>query len=220
MSSKILRGETLTAIEPYRWQLVSRPNVGRPPAADRPQRQETSGHERPAGPDPKLEQRIQAEKEAAFRQGEAAGRAAASQELEAQLLRMARTIAELSSHKSRLRQEAERDVVELAMAIARRILRRQILIDPEALAGLVKAAFERVSLREVSEVRVAPAHTGALERFLSQIGAPEAISLLPDATLEPGAVLLQIKSGLVDASAETQLEEIGRGLADALGGPR
>jgi flagellar assembly protein FliH len=54
--------------------------------------------------------------------------------------RLARSIEEVSSLPGRLRREAEADTIQLALAIARRVLRRQIAIDPEALHGLVLGA--------------------------------------------------------------------------------
>ena len=51
------------------------------------------------------------------------------------LERLARAIDELAGLRPRLRQEAEADLVQLALAIARRVLRREIAVDPEALHG-------------------------------------------------------------------------------------
>ena len=44
----------------------------------------------------------------------------------------------------------------LALAIARRILHRELTVAPEALLGLVKAALEKIGGREIHRVRVSP----------------------------------------------------------------
>ncbi|MBN9658702.1 MAG: hypothetical protein J0H49_11030 [Acidobacteria bacterium] len=166
--------------------------------------------------DQQVQARLQSERQEYFRQGEAAGRQKAAAEAEAVVERLARSIEETAGMKGRLRRQAERDVVALALAMARRVLRRQIVIEEEALLGLVKAAFENVSLREVTEVRVHPQFVARLQGHLSRIGAPEAIRIQGDPSLELGGVIVDTGRGSLDASIDTQMDEIARGLTDAL----
>jgi flagellar assembly protein FliH len=177
------------------------------------------GDER-AALDQAIEARLRGERERAWQEGERAGRESAAAQLEAQLARMVRSIEELARYKPRLRSEAERDVVSLALAVARRVLRRQIEIDPDAIQGLVRAALDRISLREVLEVRAAAQHAPAIRAVLERMSAPQAVVVQDDASLEPGAVMIRTAQGWADASVETQLEEIERGFADRLGGRR
>ncbi len=69
-------------------------------------------------------------------------------------MKLARSIEELTGLVSRYRREAEQDVVALALAVARRILHRELTVAPEALLGLVKAALDKMEAREVHQVRV------------------------------------------------------------------
>lgn len=220
MASRILRHPPPGAA-PFAW-----PQFGRPAQQDREP-------PRPA-PEPaaagqalermlaERESRWRAEAEAArreaYQQGMEEGVRQAAAQWDAALQRLARSLEEIAGYKPRLRLEAEREVVALALAIARRILRRELHIDPEALLGLVKAAMEKASQREITAVRIRPEHAERLRAHLARIGAPEAIEVRPDSSLEPGAVILEVTRGMIDASLETQLDEIGRGLADALQG--
>ena len=43
--------------------------------------------------------------------------------------------------RARIRKETESDIVTLTVAIARRVLRRELSVDPEAIHGVVKAAL-------------------------------------------------------------------------------
>ena len=167
-------------------------------------------------PDELFQLRLREQSEQSYRQGEAAGRNAAQAELSEKMKALGRAIENAASHKSRLRQEAERDVVGLALAMARRILRRQFQVDEEAILGLVKAAFENASLREITEVRVNPQFAGVVQNHLQSIGAPVSIRLTADGSLELGGVIVETSRGYLDASAESQLDEIGRGFADAV----
>lgn len=185
---------------------------------------DTRSSGRAGGTDPekaRSEESLRGELEAArresFHQGIEEGRRQAGAQLEAEFARVARAIEEAAGLKPRLRASAERELVGLALAIARRILRRELQVDAEAVLGLAKAALEKASLREVTEVRLHPALAAPVRAHLEQIGAPQSIEVREDPSLEPGAVLVETVRGTIDASLETQLDEIGRGLADSLG---
>ena len=160
--------------------------------------------------------RVEQARSEAFEEGRDAGLQASRMELQAPLERLAASLDELAQCRARFRKETEREIVSLALEVARRILRRELSVDPEAVLGLVRAALESVSLREVLEVRVHPTHAAAVRTFLHSTGAPEAIEIVPDAHLEPGSVLAETRRGGFDASAQSQLDEIGRGFADLM----
>jgi len=107
-------------------------------------------------------------------------------------------------------------LVRLAIEIARRILRREIHTDPSAVLGLVKAALERVAAREVLRVRVPPQDVAMLKNHLAEQGMPERIEVTADGNLERGAVIVETSRGDLEASVETQLEEIERGFTDLI----
>jgi flagellar assembly protein FliH len=153
---------------------------------------------------------------AGMRDGEAAGRSRAAAELQAAIERLARSVDDLAGLRVRLRKEAEADLVQLALAIARRILRRELSVDPDALRGVVAAALEKLGAQEICRVKVHPSHAVALAESLRDGAAHRDIQVVPDASREPGAAVFETERGNLDASVESQLEEIGRGLADHL----
>src|SRR5450756_1756718 len=102
------------------------------------------------------EQRASEAHAAGLREGEAAGRQRAAAELQPVIDRLARCIEEIGGLRARLRAEAEADLLQLSLAIARRVLRRELAIDPEALHGLVLGALEKLQGQEISRVRVHP----------------------------------------------------------------
>jgi flagellar assembly protein FliH len=107
-------------------------------------------------------------------------------------------------------------VVELAVAIARRVLHREISTDPEALLGVVKSACERVNSRELKRLRVAAADAAVLQEHRARIGLPAGLEIAGDPGLAAGSAIFETARGEMDASVETQLDEIGRGLADRM----
>jgi flagellar assembly protein FliH len=215
MSSKLHRGGI--PMEPITWRRVGTHddplmNPGRssiqayaPPPAS-----EFRG--RKGGVDP--EEGLRTAQQQGFQEGEASARKELGGQLEAMNLRMARAIEELSGARQRFRHEAEEDVVALALAIARRILHRELTMAPEALLGLVKAALEKIEAREVHRVRIRPEDAAMVKQFLEKMGLPQHVEVVSDPGLERGAAILDSSRGSLDASVETQLEEIERGLAD------
>jgi len=166
------------------------------------------------------DQRIQEAHAAGVREGEAAGRSRAAAEMQPVIERLSRTIQEIAGLRAQLRREAEADLLRLATAIARRILRREIAMDPDAMHGLVLGALEKLQSQEITRVRVHPAHASLVSACLRQMAAGSPVEVLPDPSREPGAVIFETARGNLDASVESQLREIERGLADRLQGGR
>lgn len=214
MSSKVLRGEAAATAEPARWPLL-RPG----PAQACP---EAASQEKLRALELRLEEiqreaaaREQQAFEAGYRKGADEGFQQASAQLKPLLEGLGQTLREWQQARRRLRREAERDVVQLAIAIARRILHRELNVDAEALLGIVKAALERLEGREADRVRVHPADAGLVGSYFEQAGLKQ-LRLITDPQLARGSLLLETGQGTLDASVETQLDEIRFGLLDRL----
>lgn len=163
----------------------------------------------------RMEARLREAHASGLREGEASGRSHAAAELQPLMERMGRSIAEIGALRARLRREAEQDLIRLSLAIARRILRREMAVDPDALRGLVRVALEKLESQEISRASVHPAQAAVVAACLQQLGTRE-VEVLPDPSCEPGTVRLETPRGCLDASVESQLQEIERGLVDQL----
>jgi flagellar assembly protein FliH len=166
------------------------------------------------------EQRFQAQlaqiRQEAFAEGMRRAREEAGVQVRSLQDSVGQTIASLAQTKRKLRQEGEVELLKLSLAIARRILHREISIDTEALHGLVHAAMQKLQNREVSRVRVNPAGVDAVRSSLEKIGAAPAIEIASDPTLKAGDIIFETQFGELDASIDSQLAEIQRGFADRL----
>jgi flagellar assembly protein FliH len=189
------------------------PAAGAPPAKNSP----AAASQAPSAPDTReIENRIREAHAAGVKEGEAAGKAKAATEMQPVMERLARSIDEIAKFRPRLRREAEQDLIRLAMAIARRIVRRELAIDPEALHGLILGALEKLQGQEICRVRVHPSHAAAVTACLKQIASASPAEVIPDASREVGTVIFETDRGNLDASVESQLREIERGLGDRL----
>ena len=166
-----------------------------------------------------MAERVRAAEEQGYDQGQAAARQNFLVQLEAMQTTLARTIEEITGLRQRYRREAEQDVVALALAVSRRILHRELTVSPDALIGLVKAALDKIDAREVSRVRVSPKDAAMVGEFFEKMGLPHRIEVSADPGLAAGSVILESNRGdsncgWLDASVDTQLNEIERGFAD------
>jgi len=169
---------------------------------------------------PDLERTIETQLKEAHQQGYAAGEAAGaqrtSQRLDPVLGGLSGVIQELAGARKRFRMEAEEDTVKLAIAIARRVLHRELATDPEAILGLVKAAFSKLNARETHRLRIAPSDAAAMQENRGRLELPVGLDISPDASLTPGSAIFETSRGELDASVNTQLAEIDRGFADLI----
>lgn len=151
-----------------------------------------------------------------YANGVAAARHQAEQELLPAIQKEAGAVVELARLRDRIREQATADIVQLAIAMASRVVHREIAVDLDVLAGLLRAAFSKLQATEIARVRVHPEFEPILRRCLEQKGAAGNLLLVTDRGIKPGAVEfeLDVKG---DVSAEADLSEIERGLSDKIG---
>ena len=212
MSSKLVRQDDQHSIEPMVWRTVEAGDHGAEFLLERLMSGAAGGgSERERW----LEQRVHEAHAAGVREGEASGQKRAAAEIQPVIARLCRSIEDICSLRARMRGEAERDLVRLALAIARRILGRELVVDPDAIHGLVLGALEKLKSQEISRVRVHPAQEEAVRECLRET-VTSAVEVIADPACETGTVVLETERGSLDASVESQLREIERGLTDRL----
>jgi len=162
------------------------------------------------------EQRVKEARAAGLREGEAAARTRAAAEVQPVIEKLARSIEDLAQIRGRLRKQVEGDTIKLSLAIARRVLRRELAIDHDAMRGLVMAALEKLQAQEICRVRTNPAQAAAVTACLREGASNAKVEVIPDGSLQPGGVVFETNHGNLDASVDSQLAEIERGLADHL----
>jgi flagellar assembly protein FliH len=221
MSSKLVRRDTAAETQPMPWQQMH--TTGPIPSVLFQTMPPPSANEvspellRLQGKVAELEHKVREARDTGRREGEAAGRQSAHAEVQAVLQKLGLAIQETVDLRPRLRREAEADLVRLAVAIARRILHRELNTDPEAIGGLVKVGLEKLRMQELTRVTVHPDHQAALKEVLQRQGVAH-VELAADPAQDRGAVVFQTSRGSLDLSLETQLREIERGLTDRFKG--
>jgi flagellar assembly protein FliH len=201
MSSEMSRGGSGQRVAPVSWRVVSRGGAGVLDQISLAQQ---------------LEQKFLEGKQKGAAEAQSTARREADAQVQAVLQRLAQSIEVLAEARQKLREETAADLVRLSTAIASRILHREITLDPDAVHGLLRAAFDKVQAREITRIFVHPAHQEAVRRFVEQSANSSKIEIVVDPDLKGGDIRIETPQGQLDASVDTQLKEIERGLADQL----
>ncbi len=217
MSSRLFSGGTDEALA-LAWRPAG--SAPGPPAVQAPAAV-AQGQPRPtfryaSANEPSVEARIQE----AYQRGLAAGEATAQKRAGSMaapvLENFGAAVRALADARKQARQEAEASMVQLALAVARRILHREIATDPEAILGLVRSGFDRVNARELHRLRMSPGDAQIVNDNRGDLGLPPSIEVIADGSLAPGSAVFETTRGELDLSSHTQLEEIERGFADLI----
>jgi flagellar assembly protein FliH len=107
---------------------------------------------------------------------------------------------------------AERRSVDLALAVARKIVDREVDVNKEAVMNVVRKALEKAAENENIRVRVNPADLNYLgERKLDLAGCVdnlETVHLVADDSMSCGGCLVETTMGEVDARIDRQFQSI------------
>jgi len=115
---------------------------------------------------------------------------------------------------------ARGQIVELAMAIAERVVRRAASADRGIAERAVAEALTHVHGRERVRVRLSPGDLESVRKLDMEAAAGFAsidhLELVEDADVEVGGCIVETETGSLDGRIETQLAEIEHALLDAL----
>ncbi len=151
-----------------------------------------------------------------YAQGERAGLEAGGKRAEAMLRRLAQTLEELSGLRDNMVRQTERELVQLAIAIARRVLQREVSVDQELTAALAHIALERLGSAAPATVRLHPDDYASVSAGQGATLGGRQVEIVPDPSVSRGGCLVESEFGFIDASVDAQVNEIARAvLGDA-----
>jgi flagellar assembly protein FliH len=210
MSSRVIKGYESTLLEPAGSASDAGNGVRNSTALEG---QTAEPAREPEVPSEELTQRV-------FQDGYDQGRAAARAEYAAMADSLRQQVADgvgtLARERPRLRASAEADVVKLALAISRRVIRRELAIDPTSIQGIVRVAIDTINNRDLVRVRVHPDLQSAVQGKLRETHLSH-VEVVSDPAFRIGDIVFQTDQGELDCSVESQLKEIDLGIADRLG---
>jgi flagellar assembly protein FliH len=104
------------------------------------------------------------------------------------------------------------ELVKLALAVARRVTKRQAGIDPQVLASNLAEAMQLVLHAADVRISVNPAQKATLERLLPELCITwptlKHVELIEDASVGVGGCRLHTATGHIDADLDSQLDRL------------
>jgi flagellar assembly protein FliH len=119
---------------------------------------------------------------------------------------------QVASNRERWLAEWEASAIQLAVAIAGRILRTELAADPELARSMISDALQTAAGSTRLRVRLHPEDVVLLgdraEDVVKSLASCGEATILADETIERGGSVVETQHGVIDARLETQLDRI------------
>ncbi len=167
-------------------------------------------------------QQAQEELEAARARGYAEGSARAEAELRDKRQEVEALVAELNAQQDTFFARLEQEAIELALAVAAKVLDYEVEAHPEIVVAQVRRCLRRVKERERIRLRVHPDDVALVraqkEDLVRTYDGIERLDILDDQRVGRGGCEVESVNGILDARLDRQLKEVARALQEATGG--
>jgi flagellar assembly protein FliH len=130
--------------------------------------------------------------------------------LEQREKQLEQSIEEVAALRKTIMAETEQQLVELAAAIARRVIGKELSLDPEILLGLAAEGLDALAQGDKVRVRVGAAFDEAsIATFRDRVKARAShVEVTHDDKLGPGGCIVETELGRVDESVELRLASV------------
>jgi flagellar assembly protein FliH len=137
-------------------------------------------------------------------------------ELEATRASIAAAIAQFDLQRSDYFARVEAEVVQLALAIAAKILHREAQVDPMLVAALVRISIEQMCEGSSVAVRVNPARATAWKQYFAGQAKVGQVEVVEDPELSTVDCVVETELGTTNFGLDRQLKEVEQGFFDLL----
>jgi flagellar assembly protein FliH len=120
------------------------------------------------------------------------------------------TLAEVGRLREAIATRAERELVRLAIEIAKKVVHREVTIDNEIVMTLARIGISRMHNRVAATIHLHPDDFAYVTTHRHTLDAGHALELVEDRSIGRGGCLVQTEMGDVDTRIEQQFAEIER----------
>jgi flagellar assembly protein FliH len=147
-----------------------------------------------------------------FAQGERAAAAAAQEQTAALARQLTSTLSDLMLVRADMIRHTERQMVQLALAIARRVVHREVSLDADLLLAMMRVALDRLSDAARVTIRLNPLDHQPVAAALAGGASNAQVTLVPDPRVARAGCRVESEYGEIDAGVDAQIQEIARAL--------
>jgi flagellar biosynthesis/type III secretory pathway protein FliH len=172
-----------------------------------------------AAPDPELlERAIDDAYARGMEEGRRAGALAEAARLRQAMSVVTDALESLNADAEKWVGNAEENICALAVAMARQVIGREVVLDKSTLSAMVQQAMGEFPLDQPLTLRVNPQDLQAIHSAFAALGEASPLNLhkevqwLPDARIASGGCLIEGRDRIVDGRVDTALERLYRRL--------
>jgi flagellar biosynthesis/type III secretory pathway protein FliH len=149
-----------------------------------------------------------------YRRGEKSGLEEAGQRIEAALSALSEAVRELRRLEEKRRCGMDKEIIELALAVARKVIGHEVSEHREILQHIIREALSRVDEQKEIVVKVHPDDFAMIEHQSDTLFnlSERAIRFQPDPAVSGGGCLIETECGDIDARIDRQLAVIEEAL--------
>lgn len=167
-------------------------------------------------PEDEVERRVQIARDAAIEEADRRARIESDRISQRTHEKVTGALREFCEERAEYFGRVEGEVVQLALAIARKILQREAELDPTLLRALVRIALDRMQFGSIVRIRVATEDAEVWRRCGEDNGSASQWEIAPDGTLSPGDCIVETELGTANFGFEAQLRDVEESFAQLL----
>ncbi|MFZ0132724.1 MAG: FliH/SctL family protein [Desulfobacterales bacterium] len=156
-----------------------------------------------------------------FNKGEKAGFDAAVEKIEALKDLLSGAVEALRRAQMQLQRDAEKEIVELALAVAGRVVGHEVKTNRDAVAAVVGEALQKVENQDAVVIKMNPAEIDFLDRLRLPLSSffrnPDGVVIEADESVEAGGCVIETGGGDIDARLESRFRIVEDAFRKKLG---
>ena len=151
-----------------------------------------------------------------YAKGYETGAAESLKNIESALHMLQTAVKDFHDLQKKIELQAEKEIVTLSLAIARKIILQEPSINPEMIVRTVQNALTAVTVHPPLSIRIHPSDAGHISEHRAQLPVEGEVSFIADAAITPGGCVIEGASGDIDDRIETQIQIIEETFAPRL----
>ena len=150
--------------------------------------------------------------EQGYQEGERIGKQMGEKMVETVVKKYDNSLAEIAKTHKTLSQQMEEQTVRLALEISRKVVQRELAMDPDLVSALITVALKRVQGHQSITLRVSHSDCDRVRAALTNVNP--AVTVKDDSGLERGDFIIDTSQTHIDGRVSSQVNAIGHALFD------
>ena len=153
--------------------------------------------------------------EEGFQQGQKDGREVGERSLDQQVQQFREMVVALVQEKEELYRQREKELLDLVLLISRKVVVRELKLQPEAIQEIVAGGFRILADTENIKLRINP-QDHEIMQWAPQETWPPGVEMVPDGTISPGGFIMETATGDIDGTLKNRWASVARMVQKAL----